>query len=156
MAKRQIVEDIPEITTGAADMDYQMPEEPPYEEEKPAKTPKDARTTVDRIIVANDYERNEHPAMDLYHDVQDEYGTDYDPWQVMITVKMGRKPAGEADKFVIRVNGRKYELAYRQSHKVPLPIAITWLEHQVRNEIAEDMADSMTERYQDLATQKIL
>lgn len=162
MAKRQIVDDIPEITGfgEVTDPEIQMPDEPveeaPEEHVPQEKAPRGTRTVVSRILVANDYEHNDHPARDLYAAVQDEYGTEYDPWKVTVLVKMGRKPSGEADKFAIRVNGRKYELAYKQNHKVPLPIAIAWLEHQMRNEIAEDMADTMTERYQDLATQKIL
>lgn len=163
MAKITKLEDIPEIVTGSADamepMDVIMDavqEEPEDEEPAAEETPPTRSAVVKRVFVANDYERSEHPVRELYADIQTEYGTDFDPWKVNVLVKMGRKPSGESDKFVIRVNGRKFELAYREQRKVPLPIAIAWLEHQVRTEIAEDMADTMTEHYQDLATKQIL
>ena len=158
MAKRTKLEDIPEIVTGSADAMEPMDEimDAVQEEPEAEETPRTRSAVVKRVFVANDYERSEHPVRDLYADIQTEYGTDFDPWKVNVLVKMGRKPSGESDKFVIRVNGRKYELAYREQRKVPLPIAIAWLEHQVRSEIAEDMADTMTEHYQELATKQIL
>ena len=158
MAKRTKLEDIPEIVTGSADAMEPMDEimDAVQEEPEAEETPRTRSAVVKRVFVANDYERSEHPVRDLYADIQTEYGTDFDPWKVNVLVKMGRKPSGESDKFVIRVNGRKYELAYREQRKVPLPIAIAWLEHHVRTEIAEDMADTMTEHYQDLATKQIL
>lgn len=158
MAKRTKLEDIPEIVTGSADAMEPMDEimDEIQEEPEAEETPRTRSAVVKRVFVANDYERSEHPVRELYADIQTEYGTDFDPWKVNVLVKMGRKPSGESDKFVIRVNGRKYELAYREQRKVPLPIAIAWLEHQVRTEIAEDMADTMTEHYQDLATKQIL
>lgn len=158
MAKRTKLEDIPEIVTGSADAMEPMDEimDAVQEEPEAEETPRTRSAFVKRVFVANDYERAEHPVRELYADIQTEYGTDFDPWKVNVLVKMGRRPSGESDKFAIRVNGRKYELAYREQRKVPLPIAIAWLEHQVRTEIAEDMADTMTEHYQELATKQIL
>lgn len=158
MAKRTKLEDIPEIVTGSADAMEPMDEimDAVQEEPEADEAPRTRSAVVKRVFVANDYERTEHPVRELYADIQTEYGTEFDPWKVNVLVKMGRKPSGESDKFVIRVNGRKFELAYREQRKVPLPIAIAWLEHQVRTEIAEDMADTMTEHYQDLATKQIL
>lgn len=158
MAKRTKLEDIPEIVTGSADAMEPMDEimDAVQEEPEAEEAPRTGSATVKRVFVANDYERAEHPVRELYADIQTEYGTDFDPWKVNVLVKMGRRPSGESDKFAIRVNGRKYELAYREQRKVPLPIAIAWLEHQVRTEIAEDMADTMTEHYQELATKQIL
>ncbi|MBQ9291461.1 MAG: hypothetical protein IJ210_15240 [Clostridia bacterium] len=158
MAKRTKLEDIPEIVTGSAGAMEPMDEimDAVQEEPEADEAPRTRSATVKRVFVANDYERAEHPVRELYADIQTEYGTDFDPWKVNVLVKMGRRPSGESDKFAIRVNGRKYELAYREQRKVPLPIAIAWLEHQVRTEIAEDMADTMTEHYQELATKQIL
>lgn len=160
MAKK--IDDIPEIVVGAADIEAPEDLEPEIVEPEPkpatrARSKKaQANANVRRLFVANDYEHSEQPVKELRRDIREEYGTDFDPWKIMVTVKMGRKPSGESGKFAIRVNGRKFELAYRENHDVPLPIAIAWLRHQTSNEIAEDMADTMTEHYQKLAEQKIL
>lgn len=149
--KTSTLTDIPEITTGAENEAFVMPDEV---EETP-KAKKAEKAVVTRQFVANDYLTERHASADLYKDVMFELG-DVDPWSVKIMLKMGRKPTGEADTFYIRVNGRKYELAYRQTYEVPLPIAMAWLDHQVSNEIAADIADAMTENYQKLASEKIL
>lgn len=148
--KTSTLTDIPEITTGAENEAFVMPDEV---EAPKAKTK--ATATVTRQFVANDYLTERHASAALYEDVMAELG-DVDPWSVKITLKMGRKPQGEADAFYIRVNGRKYELAYRQTHEVPLPIAMAWLDHEASNEIAADIADAMTDNYQKLANEKIL
>lgn len=162
MAKKQtVIEDIPEIVTGAQDITEAEIVEPEYAEPEiaepaPKAKPKAKRAAVKRLFVANDYEHSPKPVKELCRDIREEYGPDADPWSIKVTVKLGRKPSGESDKFAIRVNGRKYELAYKENHDVPLPIAIAWLEHVVSSERAEDMADTMTEHYQQLAEQRIL
>lgn len=162
MASKKIdLNDIPEIMTGSEEVTapVEAPAEAPAEapkRKKPAAKAQPVKAEVVRQFVANDYLTALKPSEELYHECMEEAGEDADPWDVPVIIKMGRKPTGENETFMIRVNGRKYDLAYRQTHTVPLPIAIAWLDHETSNEIAEDMADTMTENYQRLASEKIL
>lgn len=149
--KTSTLTDIPEITTGAENEAFVMPDEV---DETP-KAKKAEKAVVTRQFVANDYLTERHASNALYADVMAEM-VDADPWKTKVTIKMGRKPTGEAETFFVRVNGRKYDLAYRQTHEVPLPIAMAWLDHEASDDIAKDIADAMTDNYQKLASEKIL
>lgn len=150
--------EIEEIVTGSEETPAapaEAPAEPAPKRRRPAAKAQ-PQAEVYRQFVANDYLTALNPSDELYHEAMEEAGEDADPWDVNVSIKMGRKPTGENETFMIRVNGRKYDLAYRQTHSVPLPIAIAWLDHETSNDIAEDMADTMTENYQKLANDKIL
>jgi len=151
MAAKKAVQltEIDEITTGAESASFVMPDPVP-EDERPSRT-----ASVSRQFVANDYLGERHASARLYEDVTAELGN-VDPWKTKVLLRMGRKPTGEAETFYVRVNGRQFDLAYRQTHEVPLPIAMAWLDHMAGNEIAADIADAMTENYQKLASEKIL
>lgn len=148
--KTSALTDIPEITYGTETEPVVMPNAFPVEEAAPVQ-----RAGVTRQFVANDYLTERHASARLYEDVIEELGA-VDPWSTNVLLKMGRKPTGEAETFYIRVNGRQFDLAYRKTHEVPLPIAMAWLDHMAGNEIAADIADAMTENYQKLASEKIL
>ena len=152
--KTSTLNDMPEITIGTESEAMPVMDEPAVVVEK-KQEPQAARATVSRQFCANDYLHERHASNALYRDVKFELG-DVDPWKTKVTVIMGRKPTGEAETFYIRVNGRQYDLAYRQTHDVPLPIAMAWLDHMASVEFAEDIADAMTEHYQKLASEKIL